>query len=282
MPAPKLNRPTPSRPGQHGTDGPAHWLAAAHAFADVAGAAIRPHFRRRLAVENKHARAGGFDPVTVADKKAERAIRRELRARLPDHGMVGEELGEFAPDARHRWIVDPIDGTRAFILGLPTWGTLIGLLEGTRPVLGLMDQPYTRERFWSAERGAFMRDTAGKERRLKTRPCRSLADAMLTATHPDMFEPGEETERFQGLSRSMRMTRYGGDCYGYCLLAAGHVDVIVESGLKGFDVVALIPIIEQAGGCITTWTGASAHEGGRIVASGDPALHEIVLKRLSR
>lgn len=281
MPAPSPKRPASRRAGPRPGDDFAHWLEAAHAFADVAGAAILPHFRRRLAVENKHTKAGGFDPVTVADKGAERAIRRELKARLPDHGMVGEELGDIAPDATHRWIVDPIDGTRAFILGLPLWGTLIGLLEGTKPILGLMDQPYTRERFWTGEKASFMRDTAGKERRLKTRACRSLADAMLTTTHPDMFKAGEESERFQGLTRSVRMTRYGGDCYGYCLLAAGHVDVIVEAGLKGFDVVALIPIIEKAGGCITTWTGGSAHEGGRIVASGDPALHEIVLKRLS-
>lgn len=280
MPAPSPKRAASRRAAARSAEDFAQWLQAAHAFADVAGAAILPHFRRRLAVENKHAKVGGFDPVTVADKAAERAIRRELKARLPGHGIVGEELGDIAPDATHRWIVDPIDGTRAFILGLPLWGTLIGLVEGQTPVLGVMDQPYMRERFWAAEKASFMRDTAGKERRLRTRQCPSLADAMLTTTHPDMFAAGEEQERFRSLARSVRMTRYGGDCYGYCLLAAGHVDVIVEAGLKGFDVVALIPIIERAGGCITTWTGGSAHEGGRIVASGDPALHEIVLKRL--
>jgi len=259
----------------------AELLEFAHTLADAAGAAILPHFRRRIAVHNK-ASDGGYDPVTVADKAAERAVKRLVKSRYPEHGFEGEEYGDHAMAAQLRWIVDPIDGTRAFVLGLPVWGTLIALTDGGAPVLGMMDQPYTRERFWAARRGARFRGADGKERRLKTRPCARLADAMMTTTHPDLFAAGAEQEGFQKVKARVRAYRFGGDCYTYCLLAAGHIDVIVEAGLKPFDIAALIPIIEQAGGVVTTWDGGPASRGGRIVASGDPALHEQVLKVLSR
>jgi myo-inositol-1(or 4)-monophosphatase len=256
-------------------------LEFAHELADISGAIILPYFRRPLAVTNKAAK-GAFDPVTAADHAAEHAIARAIAKRWPEHGLIGEELGSEREGARLTWVVDPIDGTRAFIMGSPLWGTLIGLRDAGAPLLGLMDQPFTRERFWSAERTAHMRTGDGKARRLKTRACPRLADAVVSTTHPDLFEAGAEVQAFARLKAKARMTRYGGDCYGYCLLAAGFVDIVVEAGLKAYDVVALIPIIERAGGRITTWEGEPANVGGRILASGDARLHEEALAVLSR
>ena len=209
--------------------------------------------------------------------RAERAIRKAVLARFPDHGIVGEEFGAVAGAGRFRWVIDPIDGTRAFITGSPLWGTLIGLMDGQRPVLGLMNQPFTGERFWSDGRRAQGRGPGGRTRSLKTRPCARLADATLTTTHPDLFASGHEAGRFDAVRSRVRMTRYGGDCYGYCLLAAGFVDLIVEAGLKPYDIVALVPIIEAAGGLVTTWDGGPATDGGRIVAAGDSRVHQEAL-----
>jgi myo-inositol-1(or 4)-monophosphatase len=253
--------------------------ALAHELADLSGRAILPHFRRQIGVDNKDA-AGGFDPVTRADRAAERVIGRALRARQPDHALVGEEFGSRAGASPYTWVIDPIDGTRAFIMGLPLWGTLIGLKHGVDAVLGLMDQPYTRERFWSGARGSRMRTVDGRQRALRTRPLARIADATLTTTHPDMFKTGREQEAFARVRREARMTRFGGDCYAYCLLAAGHIDIVIEAGLKPVDIVALIPIVEQAGGRLTSWTGDSAVDGGRVVACGDPRVHEAVLRLL--
>lgn len=246
----------------------------AHTLADASGQAIRPYFRVPIDVSNKEGDRG-FDPVTAADKSAERVISAAVASRFPDHGFIGEEHGTRLPDAKLRWVVDPIDGTRAFIMGWPMWGTLIGLLDGGKPMLGLMDQPFTRERFWSAKDGAYMRtpDTSTPVQ-IKTRPCASLADAVLSTTHPDLFGSSDGNEAFARVKSRVRMTRYGGDCYGYCLLAAGFCDLIVEANLKTYDIVALIPIIEKAGGRITTWDGKPATEGGRIIAAGDPRVHE--------
>jgi histidinol phosphatase-like enzyme (inositol monophosphatase family) len=256
-------------------------LAFAHELADCSGQIIRPQFRKPMAVANK-AGQSAFDPVTKADKGAERAIARLIRARAPDHGLVGEEFGNERAAAALKWVVDPIDGTRSFITGSPLWGTLIGLLHEGAPVLGIMDQPYTGERFWTAEKAAHARDVAGKTRRVRTRACPQIADALLMTTSPDLFAEGAEADGFGRVKRAVRMARYGGDCYAYCLLAAGFVDLIVEAGLKSYDVVALIPIVERAGGRMTTWDGRPATEGGRIVASGDPKLHDKVLKLLAR
>ncbi len=252
-----------------------------HELADLSGAVIRPFFRKPLDVTNK-AKKGAFDPVTAADRAAERAIARAIAKRWPDHGLVGEEFGRSRDGTGLCWVVDPIDGTRAFIMGSPLWGTLIGLLEAEAPLLGIMDQPFTRERFWSGEKAAYMRMGDGQPRRLKTRACTSLAEAIVSTTHPDLFAAGAEAQAFARLKARARMTRYGGDCYGYCLLAAGYVDIVIETGLKAHDVVALIPIIERAGGRITTWTGEPAAAGGRILASGDARLHEAALGVLNK
>jgi histidinol phosphatase-like enzyme (inositol monophosphatase family) len=251
-------------------------LAFAHELAEISSRAILPCFRKPLVVTNK-AGANAFDPVTAADRAAERAIRKAVLARFPEHGFVGEEYGIVKGKGRFRWVIDPIDGTRAFIMGSPLWGTLIGLMDGTKPILGLMNQPFTGECVWSDGRRAHWRGPRGKARRIGVRPCARLGDAVLTSTHPSMFVSAEEAARFNDISSRVRMTRFGGDCYAYCLLAAGFVDLIVEAGLKPYDVVALVPIIEAAGGLITTWDGAPASEGGRIVAAGDKRVHQEAL-----
>jgi histidinol phosphatase-like enzyme (inositol monophosphatase family) len=263
-------------------------LDCAHDLADRSGAAILPHFRKALQVDNK-AEAGRFDPVTIADRAAERVIIKVLKQTFPEHGIEGEEFGVQAGQLAGagddtsplRWVIDPIDGTRAFIVGLPTWGTLIGLMDGETPVLGVMNQPYTQERFWSTDKASFFRGADGREKRLKTRSCTGLADAIMMTTHPEIFAKGAEQRAFQNVRNKVKTTRYGGDCYAYCLLAAGHVDLIIEAGLKAYDVAALIPIIERAGGVITSWTGTSCAHGGRVVACGDPALHAVVLAELA-
>ncbi len=257
------------------------FLEFAHTLADQSALVVLRHFRKRISVDNKEA-GGGFDPVTAADRGAEKAIAEALRARFPGHGLIGEEHGNHNEAARFRWVVDPIDGTRSFIMGSPLWGTLIGLLDGDEPLLGLMNQPYTGERFWSDKKASFARDVKGNVKRLKTRPCPSIADATLTTTHPDLFAKGSELKTFMRVKDAARMTRYGGDCYNYALLAAGFVDIVIESGLKGFDIVALIPIIERSGGRVSTWDGKPAINGGRILATGDPALHDRVLTFLQR
>ena len=255
-------------------------LATAHSLADRSGDVIRPYFRKAMAVENK-AGAGGFDPVTAADKAAERAIRKLLAETHPHHAILGEEYGGSLAAADFTWVIDPIDGTKAFITGMPLWGTLIGLAHAGRAVLGLMDQPFTGERVWAAGGASHWRNPGGTVKRIKTRACLCLEDAMLGTTSPDLLAE-DELDAFNTLKARARLTRFGGDCYAYCLLAAGHIDLVVECGLKPHDVMALIPIIEQAGGRITTWTGERPEGGGRILAAGDPRLHEIVLERLAK
>lgn len=263
------------------------FLASAHAFADAAATETIRFFRQSPPVEDKSQTAGyagtqrGFDPVTAADKAAEEAIRRELAARFADHGMHGEEFGILNPEARFRWIVDPIDGTAAYIMGWPMWGTLIALTDNGMPVLGLMDQPFTKERFWSEATHSYCRGPDGFRQKLSTRPCESLQQAVLSTTHPDFFCAHDDREAFFRVKRAARTTRYGGDCYAYAMLASGLGDLIIESGLKPYDVAALIPIIERAGGVISTWSGEAALQGGNIVAAGDPRVHEAAIELLN-
>ncbi|HMN37499.1 MAG TPA: histidinol-phosphatase [Hyphomicrobium sp.] len=256
-------------------------LEGAHAFADLSGPAVLKWFRRPIAVHNKV--DGGFDPVTAADRAAEKAIAKALKVRFPDHALTGEEFGDLDGMGRYRWIVDPIDGTRAFIMGSPLWGTLIGLMDGDQPLLGLMDQPFTGERFWSSEKRAHLRrGPGGKVSTLRTRACANLAEAVLTSTHPGLFAKGRQQQLLGQFEKTVRMTRYGGDCYSYCLLAAGYVDLIIEPDLKTYDIAPLIPIIERAGGVVTTWSGEAAGAGGDIIASGDKRVHEAALKLLAK
>jgi histidinol phosphatase-like enzyme (inositol monophosphatase family) len=264
------------------TPSPTALLATAHRLADAAGQTILPHFRRPIAVDNKAAK--GFDPVTIADTAAEQAMRALIAKLHPDHGIIGEEFDDVSAAGTCHWILDPIDGTRAFITGYPLWGTLIGLVDGTTPILGMMDQPYTRERFWATPTGrtksARLRGPDGKDRAISTRACPKLADAVLACTSPDMFKTPAERAGFEAVSRRVKLTRFGGDCYAYCMLAAGHVDLVIEANLKAVDIMPLVPIIEAAGGVVTTWDGGSAIRGGAVVAAGDAKLHAAAMKLL--
>lgn len=244
----------------------------------ASAAAILPLFRADHGLENKL--AGGFDPVTEADKSAERAIRQLIAERYPDHGVIGEEYGEDRPDAAFVWVLDPVDGTRAFIAGLPVWGTLIGLMRDGVPVYGMMHQPFTGERFSGDGRQARYEGPIGP-RALRTRDTTALAAATLMTTSPALFK-GAEAQAYERVESKVRMARYGCDCYAYCMLAAGHVDLVIESGLKPYDIVALIPIIEGAGGIVTSWDGGSAAGGGTILAAGTEALHQAALALLAR
>lgn len=259
------------------------FLSFAHMLADRSADVIMPHFRKISVVENKAA-PGFFDPVTEADRAAEQVIRAEVASTLPSHAILGEEFGlqpaAAGGEAEYCWIVDPIDGTRSFIIGVPLWGTLIGLKHNGKMVLGMMNQPFTGERFWSGTVNAMYRGPEG-ERAISTRSCTQLSNATLLATGPEFFSNADDLARFEALSEMTNLRRYGGDCYCYCMLAAGHADLVVEAGLAPYDIAALIPIIEKAGGRITTWEGEAAAEGGRIVASGNPSLHDDVLKILA-
>ncbi|MBA1202637.1 histidinol-phosphatase [Pseudomonas capeferrum] len=249
------------------------YRAFAERLADAAAAAIQPYFRAPLDIEDKGGRL--YDPVTAADKAAEDAMRALIQARYPDHGILGEEQGVEPGSSPLTWVLDPIDGTRAFITGLPLWGTLIALNDGARPVIGVMNQPFTGERFIGTPQGAWSATAL-----LKTRACADLATATLMCTTPDMFDTPARQKAFEKVAGQARLMRYGGDCYAYCMLASGFVDVIVEASLQPYDVQALIPIIEGAGGIITAWDGGSAQQGGAVVACGDRALHAQVLEML--
>jgi myo-inositol-1(or 4)-monophosphatase len=251
----------------------------AEELADLSGKTILPHFRERIVVDNKLGDAG-FDPVTEADRAAERAIRARVKQRYPSHGVLGEEQGAEAGPSPLTWVIDPIDGTRAFMCGMAQWGTLIALNDGQRPVIGLLDQPYTRERWVASGGRATFRDGHGRKTELKTRPCTSLKDAVMSTTSPVGYFSEAEQKAFWALSAQARLTRFGGDCYAYGLLAMGFIDLIVEAALQPWDVQALIPIVENAGGVMTTWKGAPAYDGGRVVACGDAMLHAAVPEAL--
>ncbi|MEN3975250.1 histidinol-phosphatase [Emcibacter sp. SYSU 3D8] len=248
-------------------------LAFAHVLADAAGTVIRPLFRSAGAIDNK--RVADFDPVTAADRDAEAAMRALIADRYPGHAVYGEEHGAEWGE-RFTWVLDPIDGTRSFIGGFPTWGTLIGLAEYQRPVLGIMDQPITGERFTGGPSGAFLGD-----RRLKVRPCANLEDAVLYSTTPDMFEPEVDMPAFRRVEERVKLRRFGGDCYAYCMMAHGLVDLIVEAKMQPYDIHALIPIVEAAGGIVTNWEGEPAWQAGRILAAGDRRVHEAALRALN-
>jgi histidinol phosphatase-like enzyme (inositol monophosphatase family) len=237
--------------------------------AEVAAAETLPRFRRNGAIANKYAE--GFDPVTEADREAEQAVRRLIRAEFPDHGILGEEHGLENEASPLRWIIDPIDGTRSFISGMPLWGTLVGLTDGGDAVAGMMSQPFTGEFFFAAD-GRSSYDGPGGARRLSTRDTTALSEATLCTTTPALFS-GRRREIYDDLEGHVRLARYGTDCYAYAMLAAGNIDLVVETKLQPYDIVALIPIIEMAGGMITAWAGGPAEKGGDIVAAATPELH---------
>src|SRR5690606_35566143 len=237
-----------------------------------------PRFRQAgLVSANKL--AGGFDPVTEADRDAEQAIRALIREAFPDHGIIGEEFGRENETARYQWVIDPIDGTRSFISGIPLWGTLVGLTDNGDAVAGMMSQPFTGELFWADETSSQYTGPDGS-RTLSTRQTTDLAEATLCTTTPAMFTDWRG-DVYGALEQSVRLARYGTDCYAYAMLASGSVDLVVETGLQSYDITAMIPIIEKAGGVITTWDGKPAEAAGDIVAAATPALHEAAMKILN-
>jgi myo-inositol-1(or 4)-monophosphatase len=246
-------------------------------LATAAGETILPFFRTSLSVENKGERQE-FDPVTEADRAAEAVMRRLIKAGFPQHGIVGEEFGNEREDADYVWVLDPIDGTKSFIAGFPTWGTLIALLHKGSPVYGMMHQPFIGERFSGDNGSASYRNGHG-ERKLAVRRCATLKEATCYTTSPRLMNESDRTI-FGRVESEVRLSRYGGDCYSYCMLAAGHLDLVIETELKPYDIAALIPIVTGAGGIVTTWEGGPAQGGGRIIAASDPRVHEAALKQL--
>jgi myo-inositol-1(or 4)-monophosphatase len=246
----------------------ASYVAAAEAAADVAGAVIRPLFRAMMSADLKADRS----PVTIADRTAEQAMRAVLRERFPEHGILGEEFGLERPEARLRWVLDPIDGTRAFITGRPIFGTLIGLLDGDTPIIGIIDQPVTLER-WIGVADEPTRFRSAYGGRIGTRPCPTLAAAELSCTSPQMFNAAQSA-RWERLGREAGRVTYGGDCYAYGLLALGQIDVIAEADLKVWDWAALLPVVTGAGGVMTAWDGSKlrADGDGTALAVGAPGL----------
>jgi len=245
-------------------------------LASISGETILPFFRTALAIENK--KVGGFDPVTAADRAAEDAMRVLIRKNFPDHGILGEEYGAERIDAEYVWVLDPIDGTKSFITGMVAWGTLIGLMRFGEPVFGMMSQPFTRERFSGDGGAARYRGPAGS-RDLHVRACTGLADALLYTTSPLLMNESDRAA-FVGVEKTVKLSRYGGDCYAYCMLAAGQIDLIIETEIKPHDIVPLIPIIAGAGGIVTTWESEPAQAGGRMVVAGDKRVHQAALEML--
>jgi histidinol phosphatase-like enzyme (inositol monophosphatase family) len=250
------------------------------AAAGAAAALTLPGFRSAIAVENKW--ETGFDPVTAADRDAETAVRALIGERFPDHGIIGEEWDPKASATDFDWIVDPIDGTRAFISGVPVWGTLIGLMHRGRALAGLMAQPFTGET-WLALPGGTTYSHGGVTTPVRTSGQTDLSRAKVTSTAPDLFtRPGRDLSAVLArITASTLQFRWGLDCYGYCLLASGHIDLVVEPGLKNVDIAPLIPIIENAGGVVTTWDGGPAESGGNCVAAATPELHRAALEMIN-
>ena len=255
-------------------DCPAEYLAFANRLADASGEVIRHYFRSAISVDEKSDRT----PVTVADREAEAAIRNLIEAAFPDHGIIGEEMPTRNVGAELTWVLDPIDGTRSFITGKPVFGTLIALMENGVPVLGVIDQPVTGER-WT---GAAGRPTTLNGDTVRVRACAELAQAALDTTAPDMFEPAD-IKSYADLASQVHLVRHGMDCYAYAMLAMGFVDLVVEATMNLHDFAALVPVIEGAGGHITDWQGRplGPDSDGRVLAAGDMRIHEAAKAVLS-
>ena len=247
------------------------FLGLALHLADAAGEVIRPYFRKAITVDDK----ADLTPVTAADQAAEQAMRVLIESRFQEHGIIGEEFGRVREDAEFVWTLDPIDGTKSFISGVPLFGTLIALTHNRRPILGIIDQPVSRER-WVGVTG---RPTTLNGTAVRCRACPALAAATLFATTPDMFKDAD-ADAFARVSGAVKLTRFGADCYAYGLVAAGFIDLVLEASLKPYDFCAMVPIVEGAGGIATDWRGAGLDlaSDGRIVVAGDRRIHRAALE----
>jgi myo-inositol-1(or 4)-monophosphatase len=256
-------------------------IALAHRLADTAGAVVRSYFRKSIGVIDKGATGPRaiFDPVTEADRRAEEAMRKLIKTERPKDGILGEEHGHEQGSSGLTWILDPIDGTRAFITGRHTWGTLIALHDGTRPVLGIIDQPVLSERFVGHD-GKSEVMTADGRQPLHVRACSSLSQAVVSTTHPWSYFDRGQRQAFESVCEAARMSYFGGDCYGYALLAMGFIDIVIEGRLAPWDVAALIPVIEGAGGVVTDWDGKPLEMGASVIAAGDKRAHAEAVKLL--
>lgn len=252
-------------------------ITLAHRLCEASGAAIRPYFRQRIEVVNKLDDA--FDPVTEADKGGERAIRAILDVERPDDAILGEEYGEKSGTSGWRWVLDPVDGTRCFITGRHEWGSLIALEKDEVPVMGILDQPVLGERFIGVN-GRSELHQAGRITPLRTRACPVVSEAILCATDPSAYMTAAQIAAFDRVKARARLTRYHGDCYLFAMLAMGFVDVIVEGAFRRWDIAALVPLVEGAGGVITNWQGGVWRDGDAVAASGDARLHEDVIRLL--
>ena len=252
---------------------PAELVALAHDLADAARPIVARHFRTAVVIDDK----ADHSPVTIADRGAEKAMRALLARQAPTHGVFGEEYGAERTDAEYVWVLDPIDGTKAFITGLPIFGTLIALLHRGTPVMGVIDQPILGERWL----GAIGQATTFNGAPAATRRCRELSSALLATTSPALFDDGQ-LHAFEHLDAGVRSTVLGGDCYNYACLASGHLDLVVEAGLKLHDFAALVPVVEGAGGRMCDWQGdpLTADSKGEVIAAGDPARIEEVIEAL--
>ncbi len=253
-------------------------VATAHALADAAREATLKHFRQAgLSAENKE--VNRFDPVTVADRLSEERMRAILEARRPQDAILGEEYGTKAGSSGLTWVLDPIDGTRGYLSGTPTWGVLIAVSDAGGPIYGIIDQPYIRERFEGGLGRAEVNGPMGQAS-LKVRPPRDLSEAILFTTFPEVGT-AEEGAAFRRVASGAKLVRYGTDCYAYALLAAGQIDLVIEAGLQAYDVQAPIAVIEAAGGVVTDWRGGPVHQGGQVLAASCPELHAKALALLA-
>ncbi len=244
----------------------ARLLDFARQLASAAADVILPQFRRNIAIEVKQAK--DWDPVTEGDRAAERAIRSLIESHFPTHGIIGEEYGTKAGSSAYTWILDPIDGTRSFVIGMPTWATLIGLYRDGQPLLGVMNQPYVGDMFYGAPHGAWL-DHRGSSQPIKCRAQAPLKLAAAGTTSPHLYDPNSN---FETLRKSVQLMRYGGDAYFFSLVAAGHLDMAMDAGLQIYDIAALIPILTGAGGVVGTWDGKDPAQGGNIIAASSSAL----------
>ncbi|ASM71461.1 MULTISPECIES: inositol monophosphatase family protein [Roseobacteraceae] len=254
-------------------------LDVAQQLADAARAAILPHFRNiGLTAENKL--SGGYDPVTIADRAAEEAMRAVLADLRPDDAILGEEFGAVAGSSGLTWVLDPIDGTRGFVSGTPTWGVLIAVGGKDGPEIGIIDQPYIGERFIGTPEAAWVHGPQGRAP-LKTRPPRPLSQATVFTTFPEVGTPADAAA-FVDVAGRAQLTRYGMDCYAYALVAAGQVDLVIEAGLNAYDIQAPIAVIQAAGGIVTDWQGGPVHNGGRALAAANAGIHAEALAILAK